>query len=184
VGELERLGSPPLEPGEAFEAWEHVAAYDVAQAVVIPVPDGGHSDDADDQPASAPLRDWSQLSAAEVYRELYDALRAIVARELRLGEHELQIELPFADLGLNSLTTMSIRREAEILVGFELPTTMLWNHPTVGALAAYLTDKVAPQDDSADCAEQPPDADNDIGVMDDLYNSVEAGAMSGKDNRP
>ena len=175
VAELERLGSPPVEPDDAFEAWQHVAAYDVAHAVVIPVADG---------PASAPARDWSQLSAAEVYRDLSDGLRAILARELRIGEDELQVDVPFAELGLQSLMAMSIRREAELLTGVELSATMLWNHPTVASLASYLTEKVAPQADSADLVEQPADFDTDIGVLDDLFNSVRLGALSKKGNLP
>jgi phthiocerol/phenolphthiocerol synthesis type-I polyketide synthase A len=181
AAELERLGSRPVEPDEAFAAWEHVAAYDVSQAVVIPVADGQHPNEVNGRPAPAPTRDWSQLSAAEVYRELSDDLRAILARELRLGEHELQIERSFADLGLSSLMAMSIRREAELLVGVELSATMLWHHPTVAALAAYLADKVASQADSNDVAEQTNDADTDIGVLAQLFNSVEAGALSEED---
>ena len=148
AAELERLGSRPIEPDEAFEAWEHIAGYDVVQAVVIPVTDGKHLNDVDKRPASAPARDWSQLSAAEVYHELCDSLRAMLARELRVGEDELPVDLPFAELGLDSLMAMSIGREAEMLVGVPLSSTMLWAHPTVAALAAYLTDKIAPQADA------------------------------------
>ncbi len=146
VAELERFGSRPVEPDEAFEAWHHVAAYDVAQAVVIPVVNGEHPNDVDERLASEAARDWSQLSAAEVYRELSDGLLAILTRELRIGEDELPVDLPFAELGLNSLMAMSIRREAELLVGVELSAAMLWDHPTVAALAAYLTDKLAQAD--------------------------------------
>ena len=47
VQELERLGSRPVTPEEAFAAWEHVNCYDVAQAVMAPMPSVR-------QPASAP----------------------------------------------------------------------------------------------------------------------------------
>ncbi len=183
VAELERLGSPPIDPDEAFEAWEHIAASDIAHAVVIPVANGQHPNDVNVRPAPVSARDWSQLSAEEVYRELSDDLRTILARELRLGQHELQIERSFADLGLSSLMAMSIRREAELLVGVELSATMLWHHPTVAALAAYLTDKVASQADSDDVAKQTNDADTDIEVLAQLFNSVEAGALS-EDDKP
>ena len=148
VAELERQGSRPVEPDEAFEAWEHVAAYDVAQAVVIPVADGKLPTDVDGWPASAPARDWSQLSAAEVYRELAAGLIDFLTRELRIGEDELPVDVPFTELGLDSLWAMSIRREAELLVGVELSMSILWDHPTVAALAAYLTDKVMSQADA------------------------------------
>ena len=38
VQELERLGSRPVTPDEAFAAWEHVSCYEIAQAVMVPMP--------------------------------------------------------------------------------------------------------------------------------------------------
>ena len=38
VQELERLGSRPVTPDEAFAAWEHVTCYEIAQAVMAPMP--------------------------------------------------------------------------------------------------------------------------------------------------
>ena len=35
--ELERLGSRPVTPEEAFAAWEYVDRYDIAQAVMAPM---------------------------------------------------------------------------------------------------------------------------------------------------
>ncbi len=78
---------------------------------------------------------------ADVAAELSTNLRAIVAGELRTPESELETDRPFIELGLNSMMALSIRREIEQLVGLELSATMLWNHPTVAALAAYLTAK-------------------------------------------
>ena len=53
-----------------------------------------------------------------------------------MPEAELELDRPFAELGLNSVMAMSVRRETEQLVGIELSATMLWNHPTVASLAA------------------------------------------------
>src|SRR5262249_35174472 len=36
--ELRRMGSREITPSEAFSAWEYIDTYDVAQAVVVPVP--------------------------------------------------------------------------------------------------------------------------------------------------
>ena len=66
--------------------------------------------------------------------ELEAGLRRILAHELRLPEAGLDVDRPFAELGLNSVMAMSIRREAEQLLGIELSATMLWNHPTIAAL--------------------------------------------------
>ncbi len=150
VQELQRLGSRPVTPEEAFTAWEYVDRYDVAQAVMAPMPSAeeGASVISDAHRTSTPIRAWSQMSPDDLHAELENGLRAILATELRMPEAELQLDRPFAELGLNSVMAMSIRREAEQLVGMELSATMLWNHPTVASLAEYLAEKLLPQKDS------------------------------------
>nr|WP_084454461.1 beta-ketoacyl reductase [Mycobacterium interjectum] len=98
--------------------------------------------------APIPARDWSHLSSAMVREELETGLRDIVARELRIPEPDLENDRPLAELGLNSLMAMAIRRAAETLVGVELSATMLFNHPTVASLTEYLAKLVAPSEDS------------------------------------
>jgi hypothetical protein len=56
---------------------------------------------------------------------------------------------------------------------------MLWNHPTVSALAAFLADKVAPTDRADDVPGPHSVADSELGVLDDLFDSVEAGLGAG-----
>ena len=58
-----------------------------------------------------------------------------------LPEADFELDRPFAELGLNSVMAMSVRRATEQFVGFELSVTMLWNHPTVASLAASLAEK-------------------------------------------
>ena len=150
VQELQRLGSRPVTPEEAFTAWEYVNRYDVAQAVMAPMPSAeeGASVISDAHRTSTPTRAWSQMSPDDLHAELENGLRAILATELRMPEAEIELDRPFAELGLNSVMAMSIRREAEQLVGMELSATMLWNHPTVASLAEYLAKKLLPQKDS------------------------------------
>ncbi|WP_369739238.1 type I polyketide synthase [Mycobacterium servetii] len=168
VGELERLGSRSLRPAEAFAAWEYVAGRDIAQAVIAPMT----SADTDGDSLPAPAAAWSQLSGDDLLRELETALRAVMAHELRLPEAELEPDRPFAELGLNSVMAMSIRREIERVAGMELSATMLWNHPTIASLSAFLAKKIAPQPDSTERTEEtaaPAD-----GVLDALFDSVES----------
>ncbi|HLS00041.1 MAG TPA: acyl carrier protein, partial [Mycolicibacillus parakoreensis] len=89
---------------------------------------------------------------------------------------ELALDRPFAELGLNSVMAMAVRRDIEALVGLELSATMLWNHPTTAALAAHLTGKLLPQQDSGDDpaagnGELPESADS---VLNELFDSVES----------
>jgi phthiocerol/phenolphthiocerol synthesis type-I polyketide synthase A len=71
--ELERLGSRPITADEAFAAWDHLARYDVAQAVMAPMPS------ADGAAAAEPLATspaWSEMPAEDVVSELQAGLRA------------------------------------------------------------------------------------------------------------
>jgi phthiocerol/phenolphthiocerol synthesis type-I polyketide synthase A len=168
--ELERLGSRPVTPEEAFPAWEYVHTYDVAQAVMAPMPSDQPTNGADR--ISAPVRAWSEMAVDDLLNELEAGLRTILARELRLPEAELDVDRPFAELGLNSVMAMSIRREAEQLLGIELSATMLWNHPTIAALTAFLAKKLLPQEDSDDDIDMMPDAASS--VLNELFDSVES----------
>ncbi|HJT93074.1 MAG TPA: beta-ketoacyl reductase, partial [Mycobacterium sp.] len=172
VQELGRLGSRPITPDEAFRAWEHLSCYGVAQAVMAPMPssDGAAAASAKDR-NSGPKPAWSQMSAEEVLGELEIGLRTILAGELGMSEAELELDRPFADMGLNSVMAMSVRREAEQLVGIELSATMLWNHPTVASLAAYLANKLLPHDSESDIEVMPGSASS---LLDALFDSVEA----------
>ena len=69
---------------------------------------------------------------------------------------------------------MSIRRDAEKLAGIELSATMLWNHPTVAALAAHLADKIAPQE--SDDVDDEFDTESD-GLLDSLFDDVESSPL-------
>ncbi|MGA8544587.1 MAG: type I polyketide synthase [Mycobacterium sp.] len=167
--ELERLGSRPVTPDEAFTAWEYLERYDVAQAVMAPLP-SSDAPEADEAPAISPR--WSEMPAEEVLRELEAGLRTILARELQMPEAELALDLPFAELGLNSVMAMSVRRDTEQFVGIELSATMLFNYPTIVTLAEHLAKKLLPQTDSDNDVDALSGADSS--VLDDLFDSVES----------
>jgi phthiocerol/phenolphthiocerol synthesis type-I polyketide synthase A len=167
--ELERLGSRPVAPEEAFAAWEYLERYDVAQALMAPLPSSdvpAASDDSAISPA------WSEMPAEDVLRELEAGLRAILARELQLPEAELALDRPFAEFGLNSVMAMSVRRDTELFVGIELSATMLFNYPTIVALAEHLAKKLLPHTDSDNDSDAL--GDSDSSVLDDLFDSVES----------
>ena len=167
--ELERLGSRPVAPEEAFAAWEYLERYDVAQALMAPLP-SSDVPAASDALAISPA--WSEMPAEDVLRELEAGLRAILARELQLPEAELALDRPFAEFGLNSVMAMSVRRDTELFVGIELSATMLFNYPTIVALAEHLAKKLLPHTDSDNDSDAL--GDSDSSVLDDLFDSVES----------
>jgi phthiocerol/phenolphthiocerol synthesis type-I polyketide synthase A len=148
-----------------------VDRYDIAQALMAPMLASDQTA-SPTQRTSTPVRAWSQMTADDLLRELEIGLRTILARELRIPEEELEVDRPFAELGLNSVMAMSIRREAEQLAGIELSATMLWNHPTIASLTAYLVEKLLPQQDSDGDTDVQPDSRSS--VLDALFDSVES----------
>jgi phthiocerol/phenolphthiocerol synthesis type-I polyketide synthase A len=175
VQELERLGSRPVAPEEAFTAWELVSRYDVAQVVMAPMKsaEGDASLISDTHgAASGAARAWSQMPFDELHTELEKGLRTILATELGTSEDQVDSHRPFAEMGLTSVTAMSIRREVEQLVGIELSATMLWNHPTIASLAAYLANTIQPPADADDDAATNDDSKNSL--LDSLFDSVES----------
>jgi phthiocerol/phenolphthiocerol synthesis type-I polyketide synthase A len=169
LDELDRVGSRPITPAEAFPAWEFVHTHDVAQAVMAPMP-SGQSDDA----VSAPARAWSEMALEDLLVELEAELTTILSGNLLIAEADIDPTLPFAEMGLNSVMAMSIRRDAERLLGIELSATMLWNHPTISSLAAFLAKKVRPQEYAHDHGDLPFESASN--VLDDLFASVESAA--------
>ncbi|PRC45206.1 polyketide synthase, partial [Mycobacterium sp. ITM-2017-0098] len=171
VDELARHGSRPVTAAEAFAAWEYASTFDIAHLVMAPMPSTDTSADSSALGAArASVPVWSEMSADEVLAELEAGLRAVLAIELRIADDDVDSDRPFAEMGLNSVMAMSIRREVEQLAGIELSATMLWNHPTIASLAAHLAEKVAPQATS--------DADESGGesgdsLLDSLFDSVE-----------
>ncbi|HXO82046.1 MAG TPA: beta-ketoacyl reductase, partial [Mycobacterium sp.] len=167
--ELERLGSRPITADEAFAAWDHLARYDVAQAVMAPMPSADGVAAAEPKAVSPA---WSEMPAEDVVHELQDGLRAILARELQMPEAELELDRPFAELGMNSVMAMSVRRDTELFVGIELSATMLFNYPTIVALAEHLAKKVLPQTESDSDIDVLGDSDGS--VLSELFDSVES----------
>ena len=111
------------------------------------------------------------MPAAALRRELEKGLRSILARELTTPEAEIDSDLPLVEMGLNSLVAMSVRREAEKFVGIELSATMLWNYPTVAALADYLAKRVSLGCESSDGVGPPYSSSQ---VLDALFDRVES----------
>jgi phthiocerol/phenolphthiocerol synthesis type-I polyketide synthase A len=172
LDELERMGSRPVTPAEAFPAWEYVDTFDIAQAVMVPLSHGQAGVDDDQRP---PARNWTQMAAGDLLAELETELKSILSREIGLPESDIDVGRPFAEMGLNSVMAMSIRRDAERLLGIELSATMLWNHPTVSALTVFLAEKLVPHHLSEGIDESSDDSTGS--VLDDLFGSVESAAF-------
>ncbi|GJF15003.1 hypothetical protein NGTWS0302_37630 [Mycolicibacterium cyprinidarum] len=175
ISELERVGSRPVIAAEAFAAWDFVTRFDIGQVVMAPMlsAEDAAAVSSDAHRASVPTRAWSSMAPEDLLTELHGGLRSILATELRLPESDVYTDRPFAEMGLNSVMAMSIRREVERFVGLELSATLLFNHPTIATFATYLANQLAP-DTMGDGTAAEESADSGDSLLDSLFDSIES----------
>ncbi|MEV5412750.1 SDR family NAD(P)-dependent oxidoreductase [Thermopolyspora sp. NPDC052614] len=84
-------------------------------------------------------------------------LREEIARRLGVSPATVDTEQPIATFGLSSLDMVGIAGDLENLLGRTLPATLIWEYPTIDALADHLSapdgswrDGVAPDDSLRD----------------------------------
>ena len=101
--------------------------------------------DAADPPAAAEPALLDQLNAAEPQErraivERFVAARA--ARVLRLAADQIDLEKPLRAMGLDSLLAVEFRNRLEADTGLSIPTTLIWNYPTVAKLAPQVAERL------------------------------------------
>ncbi|GAA2673330.1 Acyl transferase domain-containing protein [Actinosynnema pretiosum] len=137
-------------PGE--RALTRAIAADRAHVVAAPrtaLPDHLLPHRPDHGPA--PLAD--RLAAApsgQRHHVLDEEVRAHVASVLGHGDpRRVDLDRPFTDLGLDSLTAVDLRNRLAAATGARLAATAVFDHPTPRALAALLSDLTTPEEDPA-----------------------------------
>ncbi|MEI6251840.1 MAG: acyl carrier protein [Mycobacteriaceae bacterium] len=79
------------------------------------------------------------------YQEIADWLTTKVAGYLNVSPHTIDIDTPLADCGIDSVMAMTLCADLEYEKGFAVDTTIVWDHPTIDAIATYLiTERAAP----------------------------------------
>lgn len=62
-----------------------------------------------------------------------------VGRYLNVASETIDVDTPLADYGLDSAFSMSLCADLQCEYGFDVDTTLVWDYPTINAIAAHLT---------------------------------------------
>jgi acyl transferase domain-containing protein/NADPH:quinone reductase-like Zn-dependent oxidoreductase/NADP-dependent 3-hydroxy acid dehydrogenase YdfG/acyl carrier protein len=105
--------------------------------------------------------------------QLESYLQEQVAHVLKLSPSRIDAHKPFGSFGLDSLMALEFRNRLEAGLGRTFSATMVWNHPTVAALASHVAAKMGIELDSnapstaaeAACEEIEPQAVDDFEAL-------------------
>ncbi|KAL8821912.1 MAG: hypothetical protein Q9223_000142 [Gallowayella weberi] len=153
--ELQGKGITSVTRDEAFRAWDHVAKYDIAHGVVL----RSIALDADDilpmdiledivvrRAPPAAVADAASAEGPDALPEkgparvqyLTRKISECVASVLQLPSVEdVDPKAALADMGMDSVMTVSLRRGLQGALKVKVPPTLVWGHPTVGHLVRW-----------------------------------------------
>ena len=92
-----------------------------------------------DQPASAPEAPAVAPASTGAERAVRELLVEAIAGALRMSPELIDVTQPLIYFGLDSVHAVKISGDLELLLGRKLPPTLLFDHPTIEALAAALS---------------------------------------------
>ncbi|MCL6285137.1 SDR family NAD(P)-dependent oxidoreductase [Ruegeria sp. 2012CJ41-6] len=185
--ELERLGVRAMAPeqSEAIFAW---LCRNRASATVMNVDWTTYGQTTRGQPAplfdqlagetrAAPSevsKKLAELDAASRKELLVEFIRDNLGAILKSDPVDIDPQRALGSFGLNSLMGIELRNRLEAALDRALPATLIWNHPTVAALASHLAGgpprSTSPRSNPAP-AVQPAQMDGLDDLMSDLMNS-------------
>ncbi|MFF9896666.1 SDR family NAD(P)-dependent oxidoreductase [Streptomyces longispororuber] len=75
-----------------------------------------------------------------------------IAAVLRLGTDRVDADTSLVTLGLDSLMAIALRNRLQRELALDIPTTVMWTHPTAAALTRYLLTRLDPGQASGDAS--------------------------------
>lgn len=164
--ELENKGITDVTRDEAFGAWLHLAQYQIDHGVVLrslafnegeplPVPilndiavrristsSNGTAENMNGTVFGAG-EDTIPSSGPELKTYLNEKIRGCVAKVLQLDADDVDCKSALSDLGVDSVMTVTLRRQLQQTLRVNVPPTLTWSHPTVAHLVEWFAEKLA-----------------------------------------
>ncbi|WP_329282411.1 acyl carrier protein [Streptomyces sp. NBC_01451] len=88
------------------------------------------------------------------YHDVHTWLTERVATYLRRSPQDIDTSVPLADYGLDSLTALAITADIEDEFEVTVDDALTWDHPTVDALSAALTELFGARPEAAPASEK------------------------------
>ena len=107
------------------------------------------------------------MSVSNIQLELSLSGSQTWGKTANCGDDSLDTHQGFADLGIDSLTSVELRNQLQSSLGCTLPSTLAFDYPTVAKLTDYLTEKLL-QNSSFDLKESNADIDPTVAQMQQL----------------
>ncbi|MFJ2477547.1 type I polyketide synthase [Streptomyces sp. NPDC087659] len=96
------------------------------------------------------------LTATERLETVTGVVKAEVAAVLGHATPDaIDVQRALADMGLDSLTSVELRNRLSALAGARFPATLVFDHPSVGALAREVLSVVTAQEPGGETAQEP-----------------------------
>lgn len=81
---------------------------------------------------------WAQVPSEQLTQWLIDDIQALIAAELRCAPTDISPRRSLVEKGMDSLITVALRIRLKKRYRIDIPPTLIWNHPTVQAIAHYV----------------------------------------------
>jgi acyl transferase domain-containing protein/NADP-dependent 3-hydroxy acid dehydrogenase YdfG/aryl carrier-like protein len=149
MAEANARGLDGISMEEALSAWRYAERagggyFAIARAVASPARPPVLSELLTDTDGAASAG-TAEEPVATTPEELAEDLRTQVAAELRMSPAEIGLGRPLPELGVDSVLLVTLRARVLRRYGVDLPQTILWNQPTIRALATHLSETLEQQ---------------------------------------
>ncbi|HSP26149.1 MAG TPA: acyl carrier protein, partial [Saliniramus sp.] len=144
-----RSGMAAGRAGAAMSEEVALAAFDVildgsdVQVVVLPDEAGRSAADAPAASARPLLRSLLEGAASgERLAIIRREIMSVVAEDMRVPSGDISLRRPLSDYGLDSLLAVQMRNSLSALMGETMPASVLYDYPTVSALADFILERL------------------------------------------